>query len=107
VICGCEWYHPITLVVFLMVAVILCEQELSPTARKLNATPHSTKEEEHAKSHKRKTDHKKGYLGLRGCGGEKLRVDLDAVLLPLAPHLRRRSPYKGGGALAGKLQVGK
>jgi len=43
VICGCEWYHPITLVVLLMVAVILCEQELSPAPRKLNNTPHKTK----------------------------------------------------------------
>jgi hypothetical protein len=44
---------------------------------------------------------------LRGCGGEKLGVELDAVLLPLAPHLRRRPPYQGCGDLAGKLQVGK
>lgn len=43
VICGCEWYHPITLVVLLMVAVILCEQELSPAPRKINTTPHRTK----------------------------------------------------------------
>lgn len=56
---------------------------------------------------KEKRVRRKGYLGLRGCGGEKLGVDLDAVLLPLAPHLRRRPPYQGGGALAGKLQVGK
>ena len=43
VICGCEWYHPITLVVFLMVAVILCEKELSPSPpKKPNITPHNT-----------------------------------------------------------------
>lgn len=38
------------------------------------------------------------YLGLRRRGGEQLGVDLDAVLLPLAPHLRRRAPYLRGGA---------
>jgi len=38
------------------------------------------------------------FLGLRRRGGEQLGVDLDAVLLPLAPHLRRRPPYHGGRA---------
>ena len=50
----------------------------------------------------------KGYLGLRRRGGEQLGVDLDAVLLPLAPHLRRRPPYHGGrSAPARRLRVGK
>lgn len=37
-------------------------------------------------------------LGLRRGGCEQLGVDLDAVLLPLAPHLRRRAPYHRDGA---------
>lgn len=110
VICGCEWYHPITLVVFLMVAVILCEQELSLLPENQNTKYHRTQHQRKRNKQKLREEKmklRKGYLGLRGCGGEKLGVELDAVLLPLAPHLRRRSPYKGGGALAGKLQVGK
>jgi len=105
VICGCEWYHPITLVVLLMVAVNLCEKELSPSPPQKNETSlHTTQ----AKPRKIKMQAEKGYLGLRRRGGEQLGVDLDAVLLPLAPHLRRRPPYHGGRAApARRLQVSK
>jgi hypothetical protein len=86
-----------------MVAVILCEKESSPNPPKPNITPHNT-----SKSRKIKMQAEKGYLGLRRRGGEQLGVDLDAVLLPLAPHLRRRPPYHGGRAApARRLQVGK
>ena len=61
-----------------------------------------------AKPRKIKMQAEKGYLGLRRRGGEQLGVDLDAVLLPLAPHLRRRPPYHGGRAApARRLRVGK
>lgn len=46
------------------------------------------------------------FLGLLGRVGEQRGVDLDAVLLPLAPHLRQRAPYhRGGAAPAGGLDV--
>lgn len=69
--------------------------------------PHHIREQTRISKGKKKERGGKGYLGLRRSGGEQLGVDLDAVLLPLAPHLRRRPPYDSGrAALARRLQVG-
>jgi hypothetical protein len=64
-----------------------------------NPTPgFSIQQKTKGKILKRNVMEMKGYLGLRRRGGKQLGVDLNAILFPFAPHLRRRPPYHGGHA---------
>jgi hypothetical protein len=64
-----------------------------------NPTPgFSIQQKTKGKILKRNVMEMKGYLGLSRRGDKQLGVDLNAILFPFAPHLRRRPPYHGGHA---------
>jgi cytochrome c biogenesis protein ResB len=99
VICGCEWYHPITLVVLLMVAVILCEQELKSNPQKTQY--HSTQNQRERTRQNLRKEKGSGEKDISACADAAARSSgltstrsffRSHLICGDAPHIRAVAP---------------